>query len=50
MSEPQDQDYMLIISELVEYTKIFQLKLVDDIEKFCKSFPKIIDDLRGFIN
>ena len=25
-------------------------KLVDDIEKFCKSFPKIIDDLRRFIN
>ena len=23
-------------------------KLVDDIEKFCKSFPKIIDDLEGY--
>ena len=25
------------------------LKLVDDIEKFCKSFPKIIDDLEGLL-
>ena len=24
------------------------LKLVDDIEKFCKSFQKIIDDLEDF--
>ena len=23
------------------------LKLIEDIEKFCKSFPKIIDDLEG---
>ena len=25
------------------------IKLVDDIEKFCKSFPKIIDDLEGLL-
>ena len=25
------------------------LKLIDDIEKFCKSFPKIIDDLEGLL-
>ena len=25
------------------------LRLVEDIEKFCKSFPKIIDDLEGLL-
>ena len=25
-------------------------KLIDDIGKFCKTFPKIIDDLRRFVN
>ena len=25
------------------------IKLVDDIEKFCRSFPKIIDDLESLL-
>ena len=25
------------------------LRLIDDIEKFCKSFPKIIDDLESLL-
>ena len=29
--------------------KDIPLKLVEDIEKFCKSFPKIIDDLEGLL-
>ena len=29
--------------------KDIPMKLVEDIEKFCKSFPKIIDDLEGLL-
>ena len=33
----------------VTYLKTNKLKLIEDIEKFCKSFPKIIDDLEGLL-
>ena len=42
------QDYTQIILELEAYTDI-PMKLVEDIEKFCMSFPKIIDDLEGLL-
>ena len=27
----------------------YPIKTIEDIEKFCKSFPKIIDDLEGLL-
>ena len=46
--ELQVQDCTQTILGLEEFIKI-PLKLVEDIEKFCKSFPKIIDDLEGLL-
>ena len=43
------QDYMPIISRTGGVNQDIPLKLVEDIEKFCKSFPKIIDDLEGLL-
>ena len=41
---------MQIILELVEFIKIYQLDLEEDIAKFCETFPKIINDLESLIN
>ena len=40
---------MRIILELEVFIRTSPLKLVEDIEKFCKSFPKIIDDLEALL-
>ena len=39
---------MQIILEQEEFTKIYLLKLIEDIENFV-DFPKIIDDLEGLL-
>ena len=49
MSELQAQDYMLIIFRTGGVHQDIPSKLVDDIEKFCKSFPKIVDDLESLL-
>ena len=46
--ELQDQDCTQTILELGVHQDL-PTKLIEDIGKFCKSFPKIIDDLEDLL-